>query len=203
MKTQHIFIYILLLATVLYSCKNDSSKLEPSSTETTLDASENKKQTETIKTRRVQANSVFAKLMVTPETKTFTSSLVTAGITDFLLKGEGPFTIIAPSNMAFEALDKTIRETLLNPKNKENLVVLLKNHIVEGDLSSSDLLQSIKKNGRHTLKTIGGANLLVYLEEGDIMVKDAKGITAKIGKSDILGSNGKVHIIDAVLSATK
>jgi len=75
--------------------------------------------------------------------------------------------------------------------------------VIEEDLSSAALLQSLRNNGVRTLKTMGGADIMMYLEGSDIKFKDSKGVVGKLGKSDILAANGKVHIIDAVLTATK
>ena len=141
--------------------------------------------------------------MVTPELSEFTSMIVSVELADLMLNSEGPITVLAPTNDAFENIPQAIKQDLSNPDFKGVLTTLIKNHIIEEDLTSSALLQSIQKNGEYSIKTMGGASLTAYLNDGEIMVKDSNGVTAKIGKSDILGTNGKLHMLDAVLSMTK
>ena len=203
MKLFHIFISSLFFSILLFSCKNDPKNSDFSPGSTTSDISEETDNTELTKTKIKQINSVMAKMMVTPELSKFTSMIVSVQLADLLLNGEGPLTVFAPTNDAFNNIPETIKQDLSNPNYIEVLNTLLKNHIVEKDLTSSALLQSIHKNGEHSINTMGGASLTAYLDDGDIMIKDSNGVTAKIGKSDILGSNGKLHMLDAVLTITK
>ena len=202
MKLFHIFISSLFFSILLFSCKNDPKNSDFSPGSTTSDISEETDKTELTKTKK-QVNSVMAKMMVTPELSEFTSMIVSVQLTDLLLNGEGPLTVFAPTNDAFDNIPQAIKQNLSNPNYIEVLSTLLKNHIVEKDLTSSALLQSIHKNGKHSINTMGGARLTAYLDDGDLMVKDSNGVIAKIGKSDILGTNGKIHILDAVLTITK
>ena len=203
MKLFRFFIGSLFLVIMLLSCKNEPKNTEVSPSAATSDITQKMEKAALTKTEKKQVNSIMAKMMVTPELSMFTSTMVSTQLSDLLLNSEGPLTIFAPSNDAFENIPEATKKIISDPKNKEALTTLLKNHIIEEDLTSSMLLQSIQKNGEYSLKTIGGVNLTAYLDDGDIMVKDSSGITAKIGKSDILGSNGKLHILDAVLSTTK
>lgn len=204
MKLMKLFICFFLVSITVISCKDEAKKVEVATEEGTVNVSEETKKTKNITgAQEVMANSILAKLMATPESKTYVSNVISAGIIDLLSKEEGPFTLFVPTNAAFDALPQFTREDLSKVQNREALITLIKNHITEGDLSSADLLQSVKKNGAHTIKTMGGANLMVYLEGADIMVKDSNGVVAKVGKSDILASNGKVHIVDAVLTIPK
>ena len=146
-----------------------------------------------------QLNSVMSKLMITGETKTFASALVSTGLTDMLSKNKGPYTIFAPTTIAFDSLNIEKRKEILNPKNKEKLSKVIKNHIVEGEVNSSELLQKTKGSA-NTLKTLGGASLTITKQGSDIVITDGSGAKAVLGKSDIEGSNGVVHVIDKVLS---
>jgi uncharacterized surface protein with fasciclin (FAS1) repeats len=147
-----------------------------------------------------QVKSVLAKAMVTPEIKNFVSMLVSAKLTDMLAKEEGPFTIIAPTNDAFKALDKAKMTFLLNPANEEAVTAILKGHIIAGNLDSATLIQNIKSgNESYTIVALSGATYNATLEGTDIVITDAKGAKAVVGKSDVLGSNGILHVIDAVL----
>lgn len=203
MKLFHIIISSLFFSILLLSCKNDPKNSDFSPGLTTSDISEETDNTELTKTRKKQINSVMAKMMATPELSEFTSMIVSVQLADLLLNGEGLLTVFAPTNDAFENIPQGIKQNLSNPDYIEVLTTLLKNHIVEEDLTSSELLQYIQKNGEHSIKTMGGASLKAYLDDGYIILKDSNGVTAKIGKSDILGTNGKLHILDAVLTITK
>ena len=204
MKLMKLFLCLFLVSITVISCKDEAKKVEVATEEGTVtDSEETKNIKNTTGAQEVLANSILAKLMATPESKTFVSNVISAGIIDLLSKEEGPFTLFVPTNAAFEALPEFTREDLSRVENREALITLVKNHITEEDLSSADLLQTVKKNGAHTIKTMGGASLMVYLDGTDIMLKDSLGAVARVGKSDILASNGKVHIVDAVLTITK
>lgn len=80
----------------------------------------------------------------------------------------------------------------------------MKNHIVEGQFDSAILLQSINSNGgSFELKNLNGGSLTATLKNDDLFVADSLGYKAKIGKSDIIGANGVVHIVDVVLGVPK
>jgi uncharacterized surface protein with fasciclin (FAS1) repeats len=203
MKLFRIIIGSLFFSILLFSCKNESKNSETSSSTPALDISGEVDKAELSKTRTKQVNSLMAKMMVTPELSEFTSMIVSVELADLMLNSEGPITVFAPTNDAFENIPQAIKQDLSNPDFKGVLTTLIKNHIIEEDLTSSSLLQSIQKNGEYSIKTMGGASLTAYLNDGEIMVKDSNGVTAKIGKSDILGTNGKLHMLDAVLSMIK
>jgi uncharacterized surface protein with fasciclin (FAS1) repeats len=203
MKLMNIFLCCVVMSLALVSCKDDPKNKEVTGEDTVVKDSEETQKTEVTGAQIVLANSVMAKLMATPEAKAYVSHAISAGVIDLLSKEEGPFTLFVPTNEAFAALPKLTLDDLSHVSNKPALVTLIKNHIFEGDLSSADLLQSVKKNSAYTLKTMGGANIMVYLEGANIMLKDSNGVIGKVGKSDILASNGKVHIIDAVLTAAR
>jgi uncharacterized surface protein with fasciclin (FAS1) repeats len=203
MKLFRIIIGSLFFSILLFSCKNESKNSETSSSTPASDISGEVDKAELSKTRTKQVNSLMAKMMVTPELSEFTSMVVSVELADLMLNSEGPITVFAPTNAAFENIPQAIKQDLSNPDFKGVLTTLIKNHIIEEDLTSSALLQSIQKDGEYSIKTMGGASLTAYLNDGEIMVKDSNGVTAKIGKSDILGTNGKLHMLDAVLSITK
>jgi len=134
--------------------------------------------------------------------KTFSSAIVSAGLTEVLSNEEGPFTLLAPSNDAFSAIDQSDFNRLLDPNNKGKLTQMLKNHIVKGDIDSATLVQNIKSgNGNYTLETLSGAKLIASMKGADIVIKDSNGTEAVLGKSDIKGSNGVVHVLDTILGS--
>ena len=108
---------------------------------------------------------------------------------DQLLSSTGPFTFFAPSDLAFEKLEKGFMDDLLIAKNKPKLTDLLNNHIVNGTVPFKDL-----KNGDR-LETVNGNQLLVEVKNGKVRVGDAVilGREAKI-------SNGVVHSTDTVFT---
>ncbi len=182
----------------LFSCKNESKDVSP---ETVKENLQKKVEAQTPEMKK-QINSVMTKAMVTPELKTFTSALVSAGLTDLLSTDEGPFTLIAPNNEAFDQLNKTDLNALLDPQNKGRLTLLLKNHIVKGNVDSAKMVQNIKSgNGSYSLETLSGTKLIATMKGTDIVIKDSKGREAVLGKSDITGSNGVVHVLDTILGS--
>ena len=121
----------------------------------------------------------------------FLSTLVTAvkaGDLVETLKGNGPFTVFAPTNDAFSALPEGTLERLLLPENKDKLVAILSYHVVPGKVKSTDLSDGMKA------KTVQGSNIEVDISESGVKVNDASVTTA-----DIEASNGVVHVIDKVI----
>ena len=117
---------------------------------------------------------------------TLKSAVISAGLGD-ALSAPGPFTFFAPNNAAFKKLPADQLNALL--KDKEKLAAVLKNHIVEGKLTSADL-----KAGK--VKTLGGAELDIKVAGGVISVNNAKVVTAR---KDVAASNGVIHGIDTIL----
>jgi uncharacterized surface protein with fasciclin (FAS1) repeats len=117
--------------------------------------------------------------------KTLVTALQAAGLED-TLKGDGPFTVFAPTDAAFAKIPKDQLNGLM--ANKTQLAALLTYHVVPGKVMSTDL-----KNGM-SVKTIPGGNLIISLANGGVMVNDAKVVQA-----DIVCSNGVIHVIDTVL----
>ena len=112
---------------------------------------------------------------------------VTAAGLGETLSSAGPFTVFAPSNDAFAAVDPTVLAALLQPANKEHLVSVLKHHVVSGSVKSSALT-----NGQE-VQTLDG-KVTVGVTDAGVTVGGAKVIGA-----DVMASNGVVHVIDAVL----
>jgi uncharacterized surface protein with fasciclin (FAS1) repeats len=116
------------------------------------------------------------------------------------LKGAGPFTVFAPANKAFDKLPEGTVETLLKPENKAALANILTYHVVAGNLKAADVLAAIKAGkGKAVVKTVQGENLTATLENGKVILTDAKGGKATVTTTDIAASNGVIHVIDTVL----
>ncbi len=204
-----VFILIaLVIGSASYSCKNDTKKTEvkPELTQAEIEAIEQEriKKEEEKQVRLQQVNSVLSKLMLTPETKTFASSVITVALSDMLLKEEGPYTVFAPSEEAFGSMDEESKTILTDGSERSFLERTLRSHIVEGQIDSIALTKNIRNgNGSYQITTLSG-DILVATKKGmDIVLKDKNGAKAVIVKSDILGNNGVVHVLDKVLSLEK
>jgi uncharacterized surface protein with fasciclin (FAS1) repeats len=134
---------------------------------------------------------------------TLVAAVKAAGLVE-TLSGQGPFTVFAPTNKAFEALPEGTAETLLKPENKAALKGILTYHVVAGKVSASDVLALIEKNnGRAAVTTVAGGTLTFYTEDGDVYIEDENGNNAIVTIADVNQSNGVIHVIDAVLLPKK
>jgi uncharacterized surface protein with fasciclin (FAS1) repeats len=117
---------------------------------------------------------------------TLAAALTAAGLVE-TLKGEGPFTVFAPTDAAFAALPAGTVEDLLKPENKDKLVAILTYHVVPGKVMSTDLTEGMMA------ATVNGAEVTITLEGG------AKVNGAVISAADVAASNGVIHVIDSVI----
>lgn len=117
------------------------------------------------------------------------------------LESEGPFTIFAPTNEAFNKLPKGTVESLMKPESKEKLEGVLSYHIIPGEVDSKKLVDLINsnENKKYTIVTANDGKIDATIEDGKVMLTDAKGNKATVTDVDLKGSNGYVHSIDAVL----
>lgn len=117
------------------------------------------------------------------------------------LQSDGPFTVFAPVNSAFEKLPAGTVETLLKPENKKLLQTILTYHVVAGKLNAKDLMAAIKKgNGKAELKTVSGGKLTAWMKGNDVYVTDENGSSAKVTIADVNQKNGVIHVVDTVLT---
>jgi uncharacterized surface protein with fasciclin (FAS1) repeats len=126
-----------------------------------------------------------------PDHTTLVAAVTAAGLVE-TLKGAGPFTVFAPTNAAFAALPAGTVEGLLKPESKDALTKILTYHVVAGAVKAADL-----KDGQK-VKTLQGEELTVSIKDGKVMINGAN-VTA----ADLTGTNGVVHVIDAVLMPKK
>jgi uncharacterized surface protein with fasciclin (FAS1) repeats len=116
------------------------------------------------------------------------------------LKGNGPFTVFAPTNAAFAELPAGTVDKLLMPANKPMLKQVLTYHVVPGKWDTAALnAEMMAHGGKAWLKTVEGENLCVMSQSGMLVVADAKGHTAHITISDVTQSNGVILVVDKVL----
>ncbi|WP_394199371.1 fasciclin domain-containing protein [Litoreibacter albidus] len=131
---------------------------------------------------------------------TLVAAVKAAGLVD-TLAGDGPFTVFAPTNAAFDALPDGTVETLLKPENKDLLTTILTCHVV-GKAVMADAMQGMIKDdgGKHPVPTLGGCTLQATYVDGVMMLEDENGTMAKVTIADVKQSNGVIHAIDAVLT---
>ena len=114
-----------------------------------------------------------------------------------VFKMNGPYTVFAPTNAAFEKIPETDRAKLM--KNKAELSKTLKYHVVGGNWNSTTLMAAIKHgNGMVELPTLAGSKLRATVEEGKVKLTDENGNALYVTNADIMASNGVIHIVDAV-----
>ena len=118
---------------------------------------------------------------------TLVKAVAAAGLVD-TLKGEGPFTVFAPTDAAFAKLPAGTLQDLLKPENKSKLQSILTYHVVPGKVMAADVV------GLKNAKTVNGADLQVKAGPNGVMVGNAN-----VVKTDITTSNGVIHVIDSVL----
>ena len=117
---------------------------------------------------------------------TLVAAVQAAGLVD-TLKGDGPFTVFAPTDAAFAALPAGTVDELLKPENKDKLTAILTYHVVAGKVMSGDLSDGL------SAATVNGANITIGTM-GGVTVNGAN-----VTQADIEASNGVIHVIDAVI----
>jgi uncharacterized surface protein with fasciclin (FAS1) repeats len=118
---------------------------------------------------------------------TLVAAVKAAGLVE-TLSGKGPFTVLAPTNAAFDALPKGTVETLLKPENKAKLVGILTYHVVGSKAMAADVVKLSEA------KTVQGQSVKIQAGTDGVKINNAKVI-----KTDIVCKNGVIHVIDAVL----
>ena len=118
---------------------------------------------------------------------TLATALEAAGLVE-TLKGQGPFTVFAPTDEAFSKIDQAILQDLLKPENKDKLTAILTYHVVPGKVMSSDITGDMQP------ATVNGKIIDVKLTNGKVMINESTVIGV-----DVVATNGVIHIIDTVL----
>jgi uncharacterized surface protein with fasciclin (FAS1) repeats len=117
-----------------------------------------------------------------------------------ILNSDGPFTVFAPVNAAFEKLPEGTVSGLLKPEAKETLKAVLTYHVVAGKVMAKDVLKAIKDNGgKFAITTVQGGTLTASIKDGKVMLTDANGNMSTIIITDVAASNGVIHAIDSVV----
>ena len=118
---------------------------------------------------------------------TLAAALDAAGLID-TLKGDGPFTVFAPTDEAFANLPEGTVENLLKPENRDQLIAVLTYHVVPGKVKAEQVVTL------DSATTVNGADVTISVADSGVQVDDANVI-----KTDIAASNGVIHVIDAVI----
>lgn len=119
--------------------------------------------------------------------ETLAAALGAAGLVD-TLKGDGPFTVFAPTDDAFAKLPAGTVESLLEPENKDQLTAILTYHVVAGKVMAADVVKL------DNATTVNGADVSISVEGDAVMINNATVVSA-----DVKASNGVIHVIDTVL----
>lgn len=137
-------------------------------------------------TQTLALETVVATAAGNTDFSTLVAAVKAAGLVD-MLNGAGPFTIFAPTNAAFQKLPKGTVEELLKPENKAKLTAILTYHVVAGRVMAADVTTGM-------VKTMQGGKLDVKVADGGVTVDGAK-----VLETDIIGTNGVIHVIDSVV----
>ena len=158
---------------LLSACGSDGS-----STDTTVPES-------TTTSMAKEAGTIVEVAQGNTDFSTLVAALTAADLVE-TLSGEGPFTVFAPTNAAFEALPAGLLEKLLLPENKETLVKILTYHVVPSKVMAADVMAG-------DVTTVEGSTFAITTEGG------VKVNTSNVTATDVAASNGVIHVIDAVL----
>ena len=116
------------------------------------------------------------------------------------LSGEGPFTVFAPTNDAFAKIDTETLENLLKPENVKTLSNILTYHVVSGKLMASDVTKALKNGyGKTKLTALNGQTFLARSKGDKIFLEDKNGNMSEVIATDVVGTNGVIHVIGSVI----
>jgi len=118
---------------------------------------------------------------------TLAAALEAAGLVD-TLKGDGPFTVFAPTDAAFAKLPDGTVEALLKPENKDQLIAILTYHVVAGRVTAAEVVLL------DTATTVNGENVAIAANDSGVTINQAR-----VVKADVQASNGVIHVIDEVI----
>jgi uncharacterized surface protein with fasciclin (FAS1) repeats len=119
--------------------------------------------------------------------ETLAAALQAADLVD-TLKGDGPFTVFAPTDEAFAKLPEGTIEHLLKPENRDELVAILTYHVVPGKVYAADVVKL------DSATTVNGADVRIKAGDSGVRVDGAN-----VLMTDISASNGVIHVIDTVI----
>ena len=118
---------------------------------------------------------------------TLAAALSAAGLVD-TLKGDGPFTVFAPTDEAFAKLPAGTVESLLKPENRDQLISILTYHVVPGEVYAADVVKLTSAT------TVNGSDVSIKVADSGVSIDNAN-----VVMTDIKASNGVIHVIDSVI----
>jgi uncharacterized surface protein with fasciclin (FAS1) repeats len=163
-------------ALVLGACGSDDEATEDTAAEVTE---------ETMAEETMDAGDIVAVASGNPDFSTLVAAIQAAGLVE-TLQGDGPFTVFAPTNAAFEALPAGLLEKLLLPENVAALTAILTYHVVPGKVMSADVTAG-------DVASVEGSTIAITTD-GGVKVNGANVVAV-----DVAASNGVIHVIDAVI----
>jgi len=200
MKTKLLLFFLIASVIGFTGCEDTKKKEEEKAKMEQMEADKEAEMKAEKERMEMESNSIAAKAMATDSLSTLVSALKSAELATTFTGDEGPFTVFAPTNKAFEKVDQAVRDTLMKSENKDQLASVLKYHVVDDEITAQDLSQMIEDNeGEATISTMDGGELKAMMDGENIVLKDENGNTATIIATDIEASNGIVHLIDAVV----
>ena len=146
-----------------------------------------------------QNKNIVETAATTEDFSTLAAAVSAAELID-VLSSEGPFTVFAPTNEAFNKLPDGTLESLLKPESKKTLQTILTYHVLSGNIKAADLIELINtNNGKAMVKTVSGNMLTAQLKDGAAYLVDESGNWSMITATDVKTTNGVIHVIDSVL----
>jgi len=176
MKAKKLFAVAAIAAVALTACGSDDEATEDTAAEVTED---------TMAEETMEAGDIVAVASGNPDFSTLVAAIQAAGLVE-TLQGDGPFTVFAPTNAAFDALPEGLLEKLLLPENVAVLTAILTYHVVPGMVMSADVTAG-------DVATVEGSNIAITTD-GGVKVNEANVVSV-----DVAASNGVIHVIDAVI----
>ena len=193
MRTRNLMIAFAVTGLVFSTaCANNKEKTPKETNEITTE--------KVVETTVVDTTPNIVGVAVANENfSTLVAAVKAAGLVE-TLSGNGPFTVFAPVNAAFDKLPEGTVSGLLKPESKDALTSLLTYHVVAGKFMAADVVKAIgDNNGKFSIPTVQGGTLTASISDGNVILTDAKGNTSTIIITDVAASNGVIHAIDSVV----
>lgn len=147
--------------------------------------------------------SISQQTAYSPEHSILQTALRSSGLEE-TLNSDGPFTVFAPSDTAFNQLSDEQSAYLMAPENIRMLQSVMTYHIVAGKLTAAKILSALcRGKGKTTFTTVQGSVLTATIDGIDIVLTDDFGTSARITAADMEQCNGVIHVIDAVILPVK
>jgi uncharacterized surface protein with fasciclin (FAS1) repeats len=190
----------LSLALFLGACASEDGETTDTTTEVTtsetVTSETTTSETTTTTAAEMAGDDIVDTAVAAGQFTTLTTALQEADLVE-TLKGEGPFTVFAPTDEAFAALPEGTLDTLLADPSGD-LTEILTYHVIPSEVFAADVLEL---DGQ-AVETVQGASLTVNVEGENVSLTDAAGNTVNVTDTDIDASNGVIHVIDGVLMPT-